>query len=460
MNRKHTSMLLVAAVTVALLATMSLAQGPQHTLAQEEAGQAALPAPDGLVADSLSYQGLLLDAGGSPVDGSRTFIFRLYLQAIGGTPVWSQTHLNVSVEEGLFHVALSGVDSGLFDGQELWLGVQVQGDAQEMEPRQPLLPAPYALSLRPGAVIRGTVGGLPTLTVAGERTGLRAETVSTELGDLAMEGLNFGPGAGVGGWSSDGSGVVGVSANSVGIYGESNTNTGGFFTSTLGIGLHGNTKSEDPEIAAVWGQNHGLGHGVVGESTEGFGLAGFSANSVGIYGESTTNTGGFFTSTLAIGLHANTSSDDPESAAVVGENRGAGRGVAGYGNNAPGGYFVDQAGGAAVYAAGDVAQDASAAGLVKVGAHFVCGTAGVVSLDRWFNTVTEALTIGATGQVGECTLDLGFDVSQRFWIAMPYEMAATTASCTLSGSSNSTIVCRRWDSAGNPTNGMIMVLVY
>ncbi len=327
MNRKHASRLLVAVLTLALLATMSFAQGPQAPVAQEEAGTTAPLAPAGLVASTLSYQGRLLDAGGNPVDGLRTIIFRLYLQASGGTPVWTQTHNNVWVENGFLHVPLD-VDPMLFDGQELWLGIQVQGDPQEMEPRQPLLPAPYALSLRPGAVIRGTVDDLPTLTVAGERTGLHAETVSSEPNDTAVEGVNFGSGTGVAGWSPDGFGLAGFSLNAVGIYGQSE-NTAGFFTSTLSYGVHANTYADDPEVAAVLGQNRGLGHGVVGESTEGFGLAGFSINDVGIYGESTTNTAGFFTSTLGIGLHGNTRSEDPEHAAVLGQNSGLGPGVVG-----------------------------------------------------------------------------------------------------------------------------------
>ncbi|MFL7792399.1 MAG: tail fiber domain-containing protein, partial [Anaerolineae bacterium] len=56
----------------------------------------------------------------------------------------------VPVENGLFTVFLE-IPPTLFDGQALWLGVQVEGDAQEMTPRQQLLPAPYALYANAGS---------------------------------------------------------------------------------------------------------------------------------------------------------------------------------------------------------------------------------------------------------------------------------------------------------------------
>jgi hypothetical protein len=303
MKSKHTGILLIAALMVVLVATLSLAGRPQPSLAQEDAGTQALPAPAGLVAGELSYQGRLLDSDGNPVDGTRTMTFRLYSQAAGGDPLWSQTHNSIPVESGYFSVALD-VDAGLFDGQELWLGVQVEGDPLELEPRQPMLPAPYALSLRPGASVRGA------------------------LDEPVIQAENHGLGVGIVGRSTGGHGVEGTSIDAAGVYGQS-VNTAGFFTSTLSYGVHANTFSEDPEVAAVLGDNHGMGHGVVGLSLDGFAVAGFGENNFGVYGESKGSPAGFFTSTLGIGVHANTSSDDPEVAAVLGENHGWGHGVVG-----------------------------------------------------------------------------------------------------------------------------------
>jgi hypothetical protein len=110
-----------------------------------EPSQTNLTAPSApaVFSDTISFQGRLLDSYGNPVDGSPLMTFRLYTQAEGGTHVWEDWY-NVPVQNGLFNATLD-VPPALFDGQALWLGVRVEGDAQEMTPRQQLLPAPYAL---------------------------------------------------------------------------------------------------------------------------------------------------------------------------------------------------------------------------------------------------------------------------------------------------------------------------
>jgi hypothetical protein len=224
-------------VTVGALALVILLLGAAGAWAGPDArGLAAPLAPAGIVSDTISYQGRLLDSSGNPVDGTRTMDFRLYEDASGGMPLWSQAH-SVTVEDGLFNVGLT-VDPAHFDGRALWLGVQVQGDAQEMTPRQPLLPVPYALSLRPGAAISGTLTGAPTLNIVSDGIGLQAESTGAEdPRDPALVGINLGGGPGVEGQGANGAGVMGLSINSPGIFGQSITGTGGVFTSTLGYGL-------------------------------------------------------------------------------------------------------------------------------------------------------------------------------------------------------------------------------
>ncbi len=123
------------------LALMGLLMVTGASAGPANRGAAALLAP-GVVSNTLSYQGRLLQ-GSAPINDSRILTFRLYTDTIGVTPLWSQLY-SVTVNNGLFDVNLD-VDLALFNGQALWLGVQVQGDAQEMAPRQPILPAPYAL---------------------------------------------------------------------------------------------------------------------------------------------------------------------------------------------------------------------------------------------------------------------------------------------------------------------------
>ena len=139
MNNKGTIVLVITsalALTVLFLVVIGTwAEPPQHALA-------APLTPLDVVSNTLSYQGHLLDADGNPVDAITTMTFSLYDQATSGTALWTQSG-DVSVNEGLFTVYLN-VSPALFDGQGRWLGVHVAGDAQEMTPRQPLLPVPYA----------------------------------------------------------------------------------------------------------------------------------------------------------------------------------------------------------------------------------------------------------------------------------------------------------------------------
>ena len=138
-NKKMIIWTLAGALTLVILllaVTGVWAEPNQTTLA-------APSAPLAVFSNTISFQGRLLDSAGNPVNGTPVMNFRVYTQAVGGTPVWEDGY-SVPVENGLFTVFLE-IPPALFDGQALWLGVQVEGDAQEMTPRQQLLPAPYAL---------------------------------------------------------------------------------------------------------------------------------------------------------------------------------------------------------------------------------------------------------------------------------------------------------------------------
>jgi hypothetical protein len=129
----------LALVALLLLAATGVWAGPHERVLAEPL------APAGVVSSALSYQGRLLDASGEPLDGAYEMTFGLYDVPTDGAALWTQVQ-DIAVEDGLFNTYLD-VDASLFDGQALWLGVQVAGDAQELSPRQSLLPAPYALAL-------------------------------------------------------------------------------------------------------------------------------------------------------------------------------------------------------------------------------------------------------------------------------------------------------------------------
>jgi hypothetical protein len=102
--------------------------------------------------------------------------------------------LAVQVIYGTFHVELGFEELQLwhdsFNGQRLWLAVEV-GDAPIA--CQEILPVPYALSLRAGAVIDGDQEGLDALKVENMGTGPRSYglyATSAAAGGRAVTGLS------------------------------------------------------------------------------------------------------------------------------------------------------------------------------------------------------------------------------------------------------------------------------
>jgi hypothetical protein len=461
MSRKRTISLLSVLLMLAFAAAMSLALG-SSSLAALNAADAT--SPQASVGSGFTYQGRLTDGGGNPINDTCGLDFTLWDAETGGSMIGHQIVTGVAVDDGYLTVLLNGGDElgeRPFDGQARWLKIAVKcsGDADWhiLPGRQLLSATPYALSLQPGALISGTVAGKNALSI-----------VNYGAGGNALGGYSH-DADGVHGQSVDGAGVSAFSFNQVALYSESRNNTAGFFTSTHGFGVGANTTSDDPGVAALEAVNLGAGPGVVGYSNDmdgvyghsvnGHGVEGVSVNEVAVYGQS-ENTAGYFTSTFSVGVHGSTTSGDPDVAAVEGLNLGAGPGVAGYGSDGPGGYFENQAGGTVLYAAGDVAQEATAAGLVKAAVFIGCSNLSVNSY-RAFNTVSGFVVVGPTGNVGECWLDFSFDLSARFWTAMAYDdTSAATVSCTLDPGDNEVLLCKRWDSAGNPLSGDIMVLVY
>jgi hypothetical protein len=113
-------------------------------------------APTAATAATISYQGVLRDAGGTPVpDDDYELTFRIYDVAAGGTALWNETQV-VSTEAGLFSTMLGAVTSlDLPFDVRCWLGVTVTGDP-EMTPRIELGATPYAFR---AAVADSVVGG-------------------------------------------------------------------------------------------------------------------------------------------------------------------------------------------------------------------------------------------------------------------------------------------------------------
>ncbi len=92
------------------------------------------------------YQGQAVNSQEVPLEGPYDLTFRLYPVATMGTAVWTETQAGVPLTHGLFSVLLGQVTSlaAVDWSQPLWLGVQVNADA-ELAPRQQITHVPLAV---------------------------------------------------------------------------------------------------------------------------------------------------------------------------------------------------------------------------------------------------------------------------------------------------------------------------
>jgi hypothetical protein len=219
---------IASALALALLATLALgpgqAQGPGPAPGNQPEGAAA---PAYNVEDVIPIQGLLVDADGAPLpDGDYTLTYRLYgeeavdplCEDVDGPPL--DPGYAVQVVDGQFMGYFHHCTADDINGRQLYLGIQVEDD-EEMLPRQPIYPVPYAWSLRPGAVIDGWVSGDPALSVRNSATG--DDSIGVYGQASAVSGETYG--------------VVGASASADGYGGRFVGGNGLYAYGTPGVGV-------------------------------------------------------------------------------------------------------------------------------------------------------------------------------------------------------------------------------
>ncbi|MCB0020117.1 MAG: hypothetical protein KDE09_20140, partial [Anaerolineales bacterium] len=225
------------------------------------AGAAAPDGPDAPVGSAFTYQGRLID-GGVPANGAYDLRMRLFDAASGGTQVSTNWLFgDVAVSAGYFTVVLNFAD--YFEGEARWLEVEVRpgastGSYTNLSPRTSLAGVPYALSLRPGAVVNTSQVNVPALNLGAPNANSNA-LVATGNGegyavvyaeDLSTTGLG---GYGIYGKSTTGSGVRGESLSS-------NARSG-----VSGVGYYGVRGDGDLYGVLGYGQYYGvLGYGASG----------------------------------------------------------------------------------------------------------------------------------------------------------------------------------------------------
>jgi hypothetical protein len=240
---------MVLGLAVALGGSVALARQPH---AQAPSTQETL-SPQADVGTGFTYQGRLVD-NGTPVDGTCDFRFNLY------DDQWISPSLiagpvdrgSVAVNNGYFSTGLDfGANAFTGGGRQLEILVRCpagSGSYTTLSGMVPLNPAPYAHSLRPGAVISGDLAG-----VTGPNAALYIE--NTYGGMWASYGLQA------------------KATNGTGVYGES--------LSSTGIGVEGKAASTGK---GVRGETFS-GYGVYGEATGGSGVT------YGVYGKTNSPSG-------------------------------------------------------------------------------------------------------------------------------------------------------------------------
>ncbi|RLC85080.1 MAG: hypothetical protein DRI79_11870 [Chloroflexi bacterium] len=286
--------MLVLGLLLVLAVGLSQAQGPEPPGKAQPQGDLSIEAT---VSSKFSYQGVLKE-GGQPVTGSRDMVFRLYSDSGCSTQVGSDIVKNgVQVTDGLFSVELE-VEQSIFNGQALWLEVEVGGTKIGC---QEILPVPYAMGLvlpytGVGSTqalsdlfyLQNTGGGRVLHTVAISDTAVWGETTSGWAGVDGRGGTN-----GVYGFSSTGRGVYGRSDSGSGVYGYAAADSGinygveGESNSASGYGVYGHSVSG----TGVYGYSDNL-RAVHGYSPSGIGVYGHSWTEYGVWGSSGTGSYG------------------------------------------------------------------------------------------------------------------------------------------------------------------------
>ncbi len=270
MKHKLFTLCLVMGLMLATSAGSAAGQpGPNSASSDRQAPLAI----DATVASKISYQGVLRE-NGALVTGWRDMTFDfLNNNACTGSASFSVFKHDVMISNGLFSVALDMPTN--FSGTAYWLRVKVGSTALGC---QELLPVPYALTLRPGAMISASGTALNLESSGGNA--LIATSRTTGGGDSAV-GVVGRSSATTGGKA----GVLGETASrsdwTIGVWGRATASTG------MTSGVWGQTESTSDGARGVTGWAHatsGATAGVRGDSQSpsGTGVLGVAAAYTGI----------------------------------------------------------------------------------------------------------------------------------------------------------------------------------
>jgi hypothetical protein len=176
-------------------------------------------------------------------------------------------------------------------------------------------------------------------------------------------------------------------------------------------------------------------NGVYGETNSS------SVNEAGVKGVSTNAAaGGYFTSSSGYGVYGSASSISD---------------FGGYFSNA-----TATTSGGALYANGDAKQSLTGDGFVKAGLYVDCGNSSSLIIRSFNNVNTTPITVIDGAGEGRCTVDFGFNVSNRYVTTMAFGNAAARTVTFVYGSTDNKLDFFRFDQNGAGLDGGIMIMIY
>lgn len=159
----------------------------------------------------LTVQGRLTDAGGTPLDGFFDITYRIYDDSTGGNLLWTESQIDVPVDEGLFTVELGKVSSffDIFTEVDTWLETQVEADPP-LAPRRQMGSSPHSFQAEELTASRAIGGSLDTaqakleVTNSGASMRLRVVPTAQTTGRVALDVTQQGSSVAVGDLNGDG----------------------------------------------------------------------------------------------------------------------------------------------------------------------------------------------------------------------------------------------------------------
>jgi hypothetical protein len=156
--RRFSSSIVLALSTVLLV---SVTSAQQTATTSQQTATSAQQTSTTSVPNLIRYSGTLKDAQGAATSSSTAVgvSFSIYKQQDGGAAVWMETQNVIPDSNGQYSVVLgsttaAGLPDDLFSQQEQrWLGVQVQGQAEQA--RVLMVSVPYAFKAHEAETLAG-----------------------------------------------------------------------------------------------------------------------------------------------------------------------------------------------------------------------------------------------------------------------------------------------------------------